>query len=265
MTSYLPDFSTWSSLYSGKTLKIYLGIYLIIIFISYFGRSILPNFWNEAISNNRVKGKFCNSLLNDKSNLDKWSGCKSCDKGCSCKNCPLSFRRFLFRRVLIPVYIYGIFFIMKLLGMVPILSVFRLISNLFIGTAKTWFPIILALVCIIPLFTLPLKTQYIFIGNDKVGFKELDNGSGDGPYICGNSSSLDSNVVGLAKAKNYFGTGCSVNAGKLVLYSLIPLFIVFLIFCLIVFISSQKKQNKQVIESSISDFKQSKKSQQSDR
>lgn len=247
-------FSDWSSLYSGKTLKIYLGIYLFIIFISYFGRSICPRFWVESISNKRVKGKFCNSLLKDKSNLDKWSDCKSCDQGCSCKNCPLSFKKYLFRRVLIALYLYLSFYVLKMLGMIPELMPLKIVGNLFLGLAKTWVPVVLVLSCIIPLFRLPVKAQYIFIGNDKVGFKELNNGSSDGPYICGDSSGIDSNVVGLATGKNNFATGCSVNAGRLVLYSLIPLVIVILIFCLIIFICSKNKQNKKTISDSIDEY-----------
>jgi hypothetical protein len=254
MGNFLPYFSKWSSLYSAKTFKIYICIYLIIIFISYFVRRICPDFWLKAISTKRVKGKFCNSLLKDKSNLKEWSGCDSCETGCSCKNCPISFKRYLFRRVLIALYLYAGFYILKLLGMIPILKILGMIGSLFIGTANTWVPIVLVLSCIIPLFRLPRKAQYIFIGSDKVGFKELDNGSTDSPFICGDASSVNSNVVGLGKAKNYFATDCSVNAGYLVLYSLIPIIIVFLILCLIIFIVTKKNQHKEVFESSFADY-----------
>lgn len=255
-TSYIPDLTNWNSLYSIKNIKVYLGIYLFIILISYFGKTLLPKFWTSAISNKRVKGKFCESIASDsdKSTLKEWSGCLSCDTGCSCKNCPISFKRYLFRRVLIPVYLYLSFMILKYLGMSPILKPLGLIGSFICSISDTWFPIILALCVIIPLFRIPLKTQYIFIGSDKKGFKQLDNSKNNGPYICGDASSIDSTVVGLGKAKNYFATGCSVNTLYLVLYSLIPLIIIILIFCLIVFLNSKKEETQQKYKESFIEY-----------
>ena len=246
----LPKFDNWNSVYCVNTLKIYLIIYLIIVIVSYFGRMFLPQFWIDLITNKRVKGEFCKSLVGaHKAKLKEWSSCSSCDTGCSCENCPIDFKRYLFRRVFIAGYFYLGFLLLKYLGYIPVLAILGGIGSKGIKLAKTWLPIILGLCCILPLFRLPLKTQYIFIGSDKVGFKELGNNSSASSYICGNSSGLESNVTGLAEAKNSFATACSVNAGKLVLYSLIPMVIVFLIFCLIVFIKLQSKTNMEVFES----------------
>lgn len=236
----MTNFSDILSVVSLTSLKLYAVIYITIILISYFGKSFLPEFWVKFISNPRVKGHFEDGLTKDqKTSLSNWSDCKSLKDGCSCKNCPLSFKRYMFRRVLIAFYIYAGVFLFEMLGMIPILAPIGMIASMIMNLSGIWFPLILLSSSIIPLFRLPINTQYIFKGNKTTGFTNLGNDKKDRPFVCGDADSLKKNVINNPDGMKYFATGCSINAKKLCLYSLIPVVFAIIILIIVILINAK--------------------------
>ena len=206
-----PNFKDgWSSLYSIKAIKLYIYFYIFIILISYFLRPIMPKFWNNCISNDRVSSPYCSQVGSS------WPDYK--DK-CACKDCPINFIKYVWRRLLVPIYIsVGLSILVTILSMIPFtMPIGLILDGLFISTRNYWFPPMFLLTTIIPLFRLPKNLQYIFNSNDKSGYSNI-KANDTGPYICGDASQFDSTVKNDDEGKKYFLTQCSINVEKLLLF-----------------------------------------------
>lgn len=208
-------------------LILYGFIYILLVLASYFFRPKMPTWWNNLISNPRVKGQFCDKLdPSSEKNMYEWSSCVACDPGCSCANCPINGIKWLWQRALIPFYILTFYFIVTLF--VPELAELLEASEFLYKLIKFLFALSVAAATIVPLLRLPTKLQYRFKGTDANGFNNI-KADGDGPFICGDADKIKGHVLNDPKAKDYFATDCSINSGKLLLNILWPILFIIIV------------------------------------